>query len=143
MNSLRYGCIRTIAARTGHRCHLCYGSIDIALYGRTGVFGGEEATVDHLEPQCLGGDDEPGNLLIAHGRCNSIRGIRPIEKVRAKLAGTTCRPWSTGEQVAATVAVGGVAVGAGYLFREPETNKFNWAAAGIAGGAAILVIALA
>lgn len=140
MYSRRYGCLHTIAARTGHRCHLCHGSIDVTLYGRIGAFGGEEATVDHLQPQSLGGIDEADNLLIAHGRCNATRGTRPVADVRAELAGVRSRPASTGENLVVGATASVFALGAGYAFR--EADEFNWRAAGLAGAAALVMFTL-
>ena len=60
--------------RDGWRCHLCgqFVSKDIS---RTDPMG---ATVDHLVPLSLGGDDDAANVALAHRRCNGLRGVRPL-----------------------------------------------------------------
>jgi 5-methylcytosine-specific restriction endonuclease McrA len=76
------------------RCHLCHEKVDLALYGRTGAFGADTVTVDHLEPQIFGGSDDADNLRIAHHNCNSLRGIDDPEEARLALVNTTDEPLS-------------------------------------------------
>lgn len=59
-----------IAERDGWWCWLCGGAIDPAAL-RDSAMGG---TVDHLVPRSRGGGNEPGNLRLAHKRCNVRRG---------------------------------------------------------------------
>ncbi len=37
---------------------------------------GAKATFDHVIPQAYGGVDAPGNVVLAHRRCNQIKGDR-------------------------------------------------------------------
>lgn len=140
MFSARYGSLPEIASKTGGRCHLCHETADLAFYGPTGLFGDDTVTVDHLVPQVFGGDDGEENLLIAHGHCNSRRGIVPVEDARLLLAGTTRAPASEGEQLAGAAVVGSLAAfAAGHIFAEENadgTRRFN-------GGAAVGVGLLA
>src|SRR5262245_60830654 len=94
MYSARYGDLTRIAAWTDGDCHLCLEPVDLALYGRTGLYGTETATVDHLKPQSRNGGDGLSNLRIAHGGCNSVRGTRSVLAVRRELAGTSMAPRS-------------------------------------------------
>src|SRR5262245_50119838 len=112
MYSRRYGDLTKIAAKTDGACHLCHEPVDLNLYGPTGTFGDETATVDHIWPQRFGGGDEHENLLLAHGTCNSRRGTRDVEEVRLELAGTEDAPLSSGAKSVRSIG-GGVAVGIG------------------------------
>jgi hypothetical protein len=141
MYSVRYGNLRTIAAKTDGKCHLCHEPTDLTLYGPTGMFGRETATVDHLLPRRYGGDDHPDNLLIAHGTCNSRRGTREVDEVRFELAGTPHAPMSSAEKTALSVRGGAlIALGAGLLLARPveggrsEFNAEAALAAGVVGG---------
>ena len=77
------------------------------------------------------------NLLIAHGWCNSRRGVRLVEDARFELAGTMRAPLSDGEQVAGAVVVGSIAgLAAGHIFAQPTPDggrRFNGSAAAGAG----------
>jgi|CZKU01.1.fsa_nt_gi hypothetical protein len=135
--SERYGDLEGIASTTRGRCHLCHENVVLALYGRTGLFGGDTVTVDHLEPQVFGGDDDADNLRIAHGNCNSLRGVKDPEAIRLALAGTTDEPLSDTAfnllSVGGSVAVG---VAAGHAFASTNQRgerEFNQAAAWVAG----------
>lgn len=137
MYSDRYGDLRDVAAHTDGACHLCHEPVDLALYGRTGAFGDDTATVDHLIPQSAGGDDHLDNLRIAHGTCNSIRGTRAVDDVRLELAGTATAPMSSGEKTTWSLSGGALAaLIAGYAFGEPMpdgSRSFNTGAAVLAG----------
>lgn len=53
--------------------------MDVAQAGRCFYCGepvGAKATFDHLIPRCYGGSDEPGNIVLAHRRCNQLKGDR-------------------------------------------------------------------
>lgn len=131
--SNRYGDLGSIADLTRSRCHLCHERVDLALYGRTGQFGPETVTVDHLDPQVFGGGDERENLRIAHGTCNSLRGIDDPEVVRGGLAKTSSEPMSAGTfnllSVGGSIAVGAVA-GHVWASTTPQGQReFNWRAA--------------
>jgi hypothetical protein len=148
MYSPRYGNLAKIAAKTGDRCHLCHEPVDLAFYGPTGLFGADTVNVDHLVPQAFGGDDDFDNLLLAHGDCNSRRGIRSVKATRLALAGTTRAPASEGEQLVEAVAVGSLAaIAAGHMLAEQQPNgtrRFNSEAAlGVGLLAGLLFLAAA
>ncbi len=94
----RYGDIRRIAGRTSGLCHLCYRAVDLSTYGNVCEHGPETASIDHLTPRKLGGDDQFENLLIAHQGCNSRRGTRDASEARRDASGRTGRPKSRAEQ---------------------------------------------
>lgn len=53
--------------------------IDVSQGGRCFYCGealGAKATFDHLIPQAYGGADEPANVVLAHRRCNQMKGDR-------------------------------------------------------------------
>lgn len=52
------------------KCWLCGGQM---VKGGNGPMS---ATWDHYIPQSRGGTDRQDNLMLAHGRCNSLRGNR-------------------------------------------------------------------
>lgn len=144
MYSTRYGSLRSLAAKTSDRCHLCHDDVDILNYGRPGTFGRDTVTVDHLWPQAFGGDDGEDNLLVAHAGCNSYRGVRDVEDVRMELAGTTRAPLSENAQVALTIggtALAGWAGGRLFAREVPDGRKeFNQEAAVATGLAAFLLL---
>jgi len=57
-----------IAERWVGKCLICNGPI--AFDSATG----EGATVEHIIPRALGGDNDPLNLGVAHFRCNAEKG---------------------------------------------------------------------
>jgi 5-methylcytosine-specific restriction endonuclease McrA len=72
-----------VIRRDGGICHLC---------GGTGA-----DTADHLTPVSLGGPlYAMTNLAAAHTTCNRIRGVRPVEVVRAELThhSTSSTAWT-------------------------------------------------
>ena len=91
--------------------------------------------VDHLDPQAFGGDDDPVNLRIAHGTCNSFRGVDDPEDARLVLADTTDEPMSEAAydllSVGGSIAVGVIAGRAFAKTRAQGEEDFN-------GGAALL-----
>jgi hypothetical protein len=96
--SPRYGFIEDIGEKTDNRCHICHDEAHPDHYGSPGgPLKGLTTTVDHIVPQSHGGDDHPDNLLLAHAACNSSRGTRPAEEARLQYAGTTDKPFSSGE----------------------------------------------
>src|ERR1041384_4181371 len=147
MHSHRYGNLARIAAKTGDRCHLCHEPVDLNFYGPTGLYGEDTVTVDHLIPVSLGGDDGHDNLMIAHGHCNSRRGIDLAEVARLAIVGSPNPPMSEGEQIATALFSGtGAAILAGHAFAVEEvtgTRRFNGKAAlGFGLAAGFLALAL-
>lgn len=133
MHHPRYGDLAAVARKTDGRCHLCHETIDLGTYGLVHVHGRDAATVDHLDPQSFGGDDDFDNLLMAHQGCNSSRGTREVEHARLELAGTSRAPLSSDGRALAVVGLtGGSAVLAGELFAETDADgnrRFNTTAA--------------
>lgn len=72
---------REIFERDGWRCHLCREPVrqDVP---RTHDDG---ATIDHLIPISLGGEDEPANVATAHWKCNRDKGARAMGEQLALL----------------------------------------------------------
>lgn len=101
----RYGDLNHIWRKTHGNCHLCRRPVDLDTYGFSSIFGAEAATVDHLIPQSMGGDDEIDNLLPAHLGCNASRGTGDIAHTRLRLAGNTAQPMSTDDRVIAGAAL--------------------------------------
>ena len=135
--SPRYGDLEAIAAKTRGLCHLCHEQANLDFYGRTGQFGPDTVTVDHLRPQVRGGGDAEENLRIAHGDCNSVRGIRSHRKVRRELAGTADEPMSqaTFDALSLGGSVGVAAVSGHAFATQDEFGRkwFNWGAATLFG----------
>ena len=139
MLTKRYGDLRKVATHTDGDCHLCHEALDLDLYGPTGHFGAETVTVDHLVPQSVGGGDDPDNLRLAHGSCNSRRGTRDVAVARLELAGTCDAPMSSGEKTAWSVTAGSAAaLGAGHVFAREAPDG-----ARLFNGEAALVVGLA
>ncbi len=144
MISPRYGDLNRLSRKTNGHCHLCHQPAPLELYGSPGSFGPgiDTTTIDHVEPQSLGGGDDPENLMVAHASCNSARGNGHVEDARLALARTTRPPLSLGE----TVALGGGAAGVlgGLAFaRRDQGESFNVgaglvSAAIVAGAIALL-----
>ncbi|WP_437281110.1 HNH endonuclease signature motif containing protein [Sorangium sp. So ce375] len=104
---------------------------------RASAYGDVTTTVDHVVPQLFGGGDDPENLLIAHGVCNSRRGTRDVEDVRLELAGAAAAPVGAGAKTAVSIAGASlIALWAGHAFAKPaETGErpFNGEAALLSG----------
>lgn len=154
IQSKRYGSVDTIWRRTNGKCHLCHKDVELHTYGSPILFGGQAASVDHLEAQYFGGTDDPENLRIAHQGCNSRRGIRDPEEVRLELSGRMDEPRSAAGEVLRTVTLagGGVAVGtllalatAGPVVDEASRQRAKKRAVvgGVAGGLFLFFAALA
>lgn len=49
---------------------------------------GAKATFDHVIPQCYGGTDDLANIVLAHRRCNMLKGDRlpTVEEVERLVA---------------------------------------------------------
>lgn len=58
-------------------CQLCDESIDPEVRWPDS----RSASIDHIVPVSLGGDDTPENVQAAHYGCNAGRGIKPIDQV--------------------------------------------------------------
>ena len=65
---------RSIFDRDGWVCQLCEEEIDPALQWPDP----RAASIDHIVPLSLGGDDTPGNTQAAHMGCNSRKGNRIV-----------------------------------------------------------------
>ena len=65
-----------IFERDGWRCHLCKKLVrrDVSRLHPEG------ATIDHLVPTSLGGDDEPANVATAHWKCNRHKKNRAMNE---------------------------------------------------------------
>lgn len=64
---------RTLIKRDGDCCFLCQQPL------------GEDITVEHLVPIVDGGTNHIGNKALAHARCNSAMGHKPVmEKIRMR-----------------------------------------------------------
>ncbi len=61
-----------IFARDGWVCQLCH----LPVSRSTSFPNRESASVDHIVPTSLGGDDTPMNVQLAHLGCNSAKGAR-------------------------------------------------------------------
>ena len=62
--------IADLGERDGWRCWLCEGDVDPEAPARSPWAG----SIDHVVPRSRGGGSEPGNLRLAHRRCNGRRG---------------------------------------------------------------------
>ena len=119
MSHRRYGCLHTIARKTGGRCHLCNEKFDMETYGFSDFFGAEAATVDHLVPQSYGGSDASHNLMIAHNGCNASRGVEDVDAARYRMSGRRSAPLSTNARIGVVAGSGGLgALAGGYIFGE-------------------------
>lgn len=65
-----------LLARDCHTCHLCGKKVDET--SPVSSVGSEASSIDHLNPQSLGGSDYPSNLKTAHISCNKSRRNKPI-----------------------------------------------------------------
>ncbi|PWC42081.1 HNH endonuclease [Azospirillum sp. TSO22-1] len=59
---------------------------------------GAKATFDHVVPQAYGGVNEPGNVVLAHRRCNQLKGDRlptpeEVERFLAQRRGSRLGVW--------------------------------------------------
>lgn len=64
----------SIFDRDAWLCGICGGAVDPQLR----FPDPESASIDHIVPVSLGGDDTPANVQAAHLGCNSGRGNRPL-----------------------------------------------------------------
>ncbi|MDR3517619.1 MAG: HNH endonuclease [Azospirillaceae bacterium] len=70
----------------GGRCFYCDAPV------------GAKATFDHVIPQCYGGTDDPGNIVLAHRRCNQRKADRlpdsdTIDRLIAMRRGSRIAIW--------------------------------------------------
>lgn len=73
-----------IAERDDFRCHLCGDSVDMSVRWPDPF----SASIDHVVPISLGGDDVPGNVKLAHLGENVTRGnMRVSEWVSSRAPG--------------------------------------------------------
>jgi hypothetical protein len=65
---------RQIYERDQWRCHICGKKIDPAIKSPDP----KSASIDHLVPLALGGDDTPANVAAAHRTCNRLKATKAI-----------------------------------------------------------------
>lgn len=66
-----------IYEKTDGKCWICGEMVDesdFKVVGGSFVAGPRYPSVDHIVPLSKGGTSEPGNMLLAHCLCNSLRG---------------------------------------------------------------------
>jgi HNH endonuclease len=81
---------QTIRQRANFRCEYCH-------YPE--LLSSAPLSIDHLQPQSLGGDDSPDNLALACRRCNErrynfITGIDPETQIELPLFNPRNQIWS-------------------------------------------------
>ena len=65
--------------------HVLYGQQEGLCNGCEVMFPFRNFTVDHVVPQSRGGTDHLDNLQLLCGACNSVKGDRPQEHLKARL----------------------------------------------------------
>lgn len=89
---LEPGTRRRIGERDGWICSICGEKTDPGIpwdYSVGDWEGNDEfASVEHVVPVCMGGDNEDGNLAIAHLRCNRLGSPATRHQIRAAQAAT-------------------------------------------------------
>lgn len=72
----RYKLVEHLRERDGDRCALCRKVMRFGV--TTGPRGGDDlgATIDHVLPRSLGGEDDLSNLQLAHWSCNRAKSNR-------------------------------------------------------------------
>jgi 5-methylcytosine-specific restriction endonuclease McrA len=92
---------QTLRQRAKYRCEYCH---------YLEILSSAPLSVDHLQPQSLGGTDDIENLALACRRCNEIRynfttGIDPQTQIETPLFNPRQQEWSVkltqGEQLVA------------------------------------------
>lgn len=88
--SISKSLFQTLRQRAKYRCEYCH-------YPE--ILSSAPLSVDHLQPQSLGGDDNLDNLALACRRCNEIRhnfttGIDPETKTESSLFNPRLQKWS-------------------------------------------------
>ena len=68
--------VRWVFEHSGGRCHICGQLVDWTLRGPDPL----SKSLDHLIPLSKGGSHGPGNVRLAHLRCNQRKGSRLIEQ---------------------------------------------------------------
>lgn len=66
-----------IYERDGWKCIWCTCQV-VTKHKRANFFRG--ATLDHFLPRCMGGGNEPTNLVTSCKRCNDRRGATEVER---------------------------------------------------------------
>jgi hypothetical protein len=62
----------TIGERDGWICQLCHGEVDrLDSVNHKNNVGEHRASLDHINPLCLGGNDDNNNVRLAHQSCNN------------------------------------------------------------------------
>ena len=81
------------ARKTGALCHLCHKPFNWDREGEPDYWKHPMSfTSDHLEPVGVGGS-MTGPLKPCHRSCNSRRGKKPLEGIKAVEAPRTSRDW--------------------------------------------------
>jgi HNH endonuclease len=88
--SIRKALFKTLRQRAKYRCEYCH-------YPE--ILSSAPLSVDHLQPQSLGGTDDIDNLALACRRCNEIRynfttGIDPQTQIENPLFNPRHQEWS-------------------------------------------------
>jgi 5-methylcytosine-specific restriction endonuclease McrA len=63
-----------VRKRDNDTCYLCGGFVSI-----------EDASLDHVIPISRGGDHTRGNVKLAHGRCNSLKGDKLLSELDSSI----------------------------------------------------------
>ncbi len=63
--------VKVVWERDDHLCHLCGDEVQL-----------DEASRDHLIPRAHGGPTTFENVALAHKKCNSRRGTKPVAEVK-------------------------------------------------------------
>jgi 5-methylcytosine-specific restriction endonuclease McrA len=70
-------------AKMAIKAHL--HNIDSSCYWCGRYVVGKSSTLDHITPRSRGGGDEPGNLVLCCGTCNSVKSDRTPDEWLALL----------------------------------------------------------
>lgn len=66
-----------IAERDGYRCALCRRKVNMLLTAPHLMM----ASIDHVIPLSVGGDDTKVNVQLAHWLCNTRKGNRGVDQL--------------------------------------------------------------
>lgn len=71
--SQRRVALPVLLERDGDRCSLCNMRLNVDIKDSDSPWF---VTIDHVVPRSIGGQDEIGNLRLAHRSCNMTRGSK-------------------------------------------------------------------